>query len=152
MHLAVAFTPDGRHVVGGSFKGWARLWSTRTFQPTSPPLTGHTRDVLGVAVSADGRTLATGGADGTLRMHDLGTMKPIGAPFPAVPNQSAVPEFAPGGEYLFAFTNAGRGFRWDVRPASWERQACAIAGRTLTRAEWSDVLPGRAYRPACAGG
>ena len=27
--------------------------------------------------------------------------------------------------------------------------ACAVAGRTLTRTEWTDALPGRDYAPAC---
>ena len=44
----------------------------------------------------------------------------------------------------------GRAYRWDVRPSSWARHACAVAGRTLTRSEWQDVLPGRDYAPACA--
>ena len=30
------------------------------------------------------------------------------------------------------------------------RRACAVAGRTLTRAEWNDALPERTYAPACA--
>ena len=42
-------------------------------------------------------------------------------------------------------------YRWDVRPSSWSRHACAVAGRTLTRAEWQDALPGRDYEPACQG-
>ena len=78
-------------------------------------------------------------------------LTPIGAPLPGVPNHLVVPEFSPDGAYLFAFTNAGREYRWDVRPSTWERQACAIAGRALTRAEWHDALPGREYRPACVG-
>ena len=43
----------------------------------------------------------------------------------------------------------GHGYRWDIRPSSWIRRACAIAGRNLTRSEWSDALPGREYAPAC---
>jgi len=38
---------------------------------------------------------------------------------------------------------------WDIRPASLMRHACEVAGRRLTRAEWSAFLPGRAYHPAC---
>ena len=147
----VRFTPDGRYLIGGSFKGWTRLWSTSTWKPASRSLIGHTREVTGAATSPDGRTLATGGADGTVRMYDIRTQKPIGAPLPGVPNRRTDPEFTPDGRYLFAFSNTGREYRWDVRPSSWERQACAIAGRTLTRAEWNDALPGRDYRPACSG-
>ena len=37
----------------------------------------------------------------------------------------------------------------ELRPAALEQRACDIAGRRLTRAEWSAALPDRAYAPAC---
>jgi WD40 repeat protein len=151
VRILVRFTPDGRNVLGGSFKGWTRLWSTKTWKPASPLLGGHTGEVLEGSTSPDGRILATGSIDGTVRLYDLRTHKGIGAPLPAVPNRAVAPQFTPDGAYLFALTSVGRGYRWDMRPASWERLACSIAGRTLTRAEWNDALPGRDYRPACAG-
>jgi WD40 repeat protein len=143
------FTPDGRFIVAGSWKGWARLWSTRTWKPASRAFTGHAGRVEWQSTSPDGRTLATGGPDGTIRLWDLRTQQPLGAPLPALPNHYAIPQFDPEGAYLFAITDAGRAYRWDVRPSSWERHACDVAGRTLTRAEWNDVLPGRDYAPAC---
>jgi WD40 repeat protein len=143
------YTPDGRFIVGGSSKGWTRLWSAKTFKPASQLLTGPTADAIGASVSPDGRTLAVGSNDGMVRLYDMRTQRPIGSPLPAVANRPVVPEFTPDGAYLFALTNAGREFRWDVRVAAWEKQACAIAGRSLTRAEWEDALPGRDYRPAC---
>jgi WD40 repeat protein len=145
----VHFTPDGRYIVGGSFNGWTRLWSASTYKPVSPRLNGPTAGLVAASTSRDGRILATGSVDGAVRLYDLRTYQPIGAPLPGVPNHPVVPDFSPDGAYLFAFTNAGREYRWDVRPSTWERQACAIAGRTLTRAEWDDALPGREYRPAC---
>ena len=66
-----------------------------------------------------------------------------------MPNRAVAPQFTPDGAYLFAITDAGRAYRWDVRPSSWARHACAVAGRTLTRSEWNDALPGRDYAPAC---
>jgi WD40 repeat protein len=143
------FSADGRYVVGGSERGWARLWSANTFEPVTRELGGHAGPVLAASVSPDGETLATGGADGVVRLFDVHTQQPIGAPLPAVPNSSVGPFFSPDGAYLFAITAAGRAFRWDVRPASWGRQACAVAGRTLSRAEWNDALPGRPFAPAC---
>jgi WD40 repeat protein/DNA-binding SARP family transcriptional activator len=149
--FSVRFTPDGRFLVGGSFKGWARIWSTRTWRPVGRVLAGHTGGVLWQSISPDGRTLATGSTDGTIRLFDLRTRQQIGAPLPGLPNRPVAPQFTPDGAYLFAITDAGRAYRWDVRPSSWARHACAVAGRTLTRAEWNEVLPERDYAPACTG-
>jgi len=44
---------------------------------------------------------------------------------------------------------SGRAYVWDIRSSSLVRQACRVAGRRLTRAEWAEFLPGRAYAPAC---
>ena len=49
---------------------------------------------------------------------------------------------------MFAITDADRGYRWDMRPSSVARYACAVAGRTLTRIEWNAALPGRRYAPS----
>ena len=106
--------------------------------------------VWGLDVSPHGRTLATGGVDGTIRLYDLKTRQLLGTPLPAVAGHPVIPRFSPDGASLFAITGAGRAFRWDVRPSSWEQRACAVAGRTLTRAEWADALPGRPYAPACS--
>jgi WD40 repeat protein/DNA-binding SARP family transcriptional activator len=143
------FTPDGRFLVGGSWKGWVRLWSTDTWKPASRPLSGHAGAILGQSMSPDGRTLATGSADGTIRLWDLRTEQPLGAALPGLPNRGVIPQFSPDGAHLFAVYDTGRAYRWDVRPSSWARQACAVAGRRLTRSEWEDALPDQAYDPAC---
>ena len=36
-----------------------------------------------------------------------------------------------------------------VDPMVWRQQACALAGRNLTRAEWARYLPGEPPRPTC---
>jgi WD40 repeat protein/DNA-binding SARP family transcriptional activator len=147
--IPIRFTPDGRYIVGGSYKGWAGLWSTKTWQPATHVLAGHAGGVRGLSTSPDGRTLATGSADGTISLYDLPTQQPAGARLPGVPNRGVIPQFTPDGSYLFAITDVGRAYRWDVRPSSWARDACAVAGRTLTRTEWQAALPGRPYAPAC---
>jgi hypothetical protein len=38
---------------------------------------------------------------------------------------------------------------WEVDVDLWADRACAIAGRTLTKEEWHQYLPGRPYDPAC---
>ena len=44
----------------------------------------------------------------------------------------------------------GQGAVWDIDPDAWAARACALANRTLSREEWDEFLPGRAYEPACA--
>ena len=154
----VRFTPDGRYLVGGSYKGWARLWSVEEpapgnlaedWNPATRRFTGHAGRVEWQSMSPDGHTLATGGRDGTVRLWDLRTQQALGAALPGLPNRYLLPQFTPDGAYLFAVTDAGRAYRWDVRPASWARHACAVAGRRLTPSEWRDALPERDYNPAC---
>jgi WD40 repeat protein len=147
----VRFTPDSRFIVGGSWKGWARLWSAATGKPAGRPLAGLTGAVLWESISPDGRTLATGSLDGTVRLIDLRAQLAIGAPLPGLPNRAVAPVFSPDGAALFAISGAGRAYHWDVRPSAWTRHACAVAGRRLTRAEWRDALPDRKYAPACGG-
>jgi WD40 repeat protein len=143
------FTPDGRFIVGGSWKGWARLWSTTTWRPASRTFVAHAGRVEWESISPDGQTLATGGPEGAIRLWDLPTERPLGAPLPALPNHEAVPQFTPDGKYLFVITDAGRAYRWDMRTASWAQHACDVAGRALTRTEWQAALPDRDYAPAC---
>ena len=83
-----------------------------------------------------------------MHLWDLPTQREVGAP-PGVPGRLTVPQFTPDGRSLLAITDAGRAYLWDVRPSRWMRQACDVAGRTLTRTEWQDALPGRDYAPAC---
>jgi WD40 repeat protein len=145
----VGFTPDGRLLVGGSTGGWVRLWSTRTWRPASRVLSGGTEEVVAQSVSPDGHTLATGSPDGTVRLYDLRSSQPLGRPLPALPGHPAAPVFTPDGAFLLEISDAGRAYRWNVRPSAWGARACAIAGRTLSRAEWAQLLPEHPYTPAC---
>ena len=94
--------------------------------------------------------LATTSSDGTTQLWDIPSGRPIGTPLPGDPNHPVSAAFVEGGTHLVTLDDNGRGYVWDVQPHSWARRACAIAGRTLTRAEWQNALPERDYAPACA--
>jgi WD40 repeat protein len=143
------FSHDGRLLLLGDYAGRAWLFDTRTWKPRGQPLVGHTRAVLTVSLSADGRTLATTSLDGTTRLWDVASGRTIGTPLPGVPDHPVSGAFVDNGRGLVTAYDNGRAYLWDVRPDSWARRACEIAGRTLTRAEWHDVLPERDYAPAC---
>jgi WD40 repeat protein len=144
------FSADGRVLVLGNHEGIARVYDGRTFKPRGRPLVGHTGFILMADVSTDDRTVATGSSDGTVRLWAAPSGRPIGSPLPGVPNAEVGAAFLLGSTHLAAIYDGGRGYLWDLRPNAWERRACAVAGRPLTRAEWNEALPGRSYEPACA--
>ena len=143
------FSPDGRQLIVLNNRGTAQLWSTRTWKPVGHPFAGHAGALSSAAFSRDGRTLATGSLDGTVRLWDIPTQQAIGAPLPGLPNQPVSPTFMPDGTRLLARYGTGRAYLWHIGPQSLTRQACQIAGRQLTRAEWREFLPSRDYDPAC---
>jgi len=147
--MGVGFSPDGRSLIAKDRHGRLRVWSTSSWTSTTLKLAAPTGDVQAFALSPDRRTVATANEDGEVRLWERGSGLPIGSPLPGVPNGAVYMSFTPDGAYVIVLTDGGKAFRWDVRPSSWERRACTLAGRTLTRAEWSAALPGHDYAPAC---
>jgi WD40 repeat protein len=145
----VRFSSDGRLAVVGNNNGRARVWSTKTWRPVSPTVFGHAGALNGAAISRDGRTLATGGDDGMVRLWDIRTGEAVGALLPGVAKQSVVPSFTRDGMHLLASYETGDAYLWDIRPERLVDQACRVAGRRLTPAEWNEFLGAREYDPAC---
>jgi WD40 repeat protein/DNA-binding SARP family transcriptional activator len=145
--LVVAFTPDGRTLATGGHEGKVMLWDARTGKRRGPPLTGHTRGIGSAAFSPDGRLLAT--MDGEAILWDVASHKQIGTALPTRSAGSHALGFLPGGRQLAMASPSGSVLVWDVDPAAWWARACAVAGRTLTRQEWEELLPGRPYQDVC---
>ena len=73
---SVAFSPDGRRIVTGSFDNTARVWDAETGQPTAL-LSGHADRVISVAFSPDGQRIVTGSYDKTTRIWDISTGREV---------------------------------------------------------------------------
>jgi WD40 repeat protein len=133
----------------GDIHGRARIWSTDSWEPVTRWFAGHTETITGLAIGRHGRTLPTGSYDGRVRLWDIETEQAIGAPLPGLPKGPVWPLFTPDGTRLIAAYETGDAYRWDIRPESLVRQACRVAGRRLTRAEWTEYFPSRDHNPAC---
>ena len=148
---SVAFSPDGRLLVGGQIDGSTLVWATEGWRRVGQPLTLGGGQTLGLAFSPDGRTLATSHGDGTVELWDVGSQQPIGSPLPGLPDTWVTADFTPDGDRLFAVSDAGEAIRWEVDPEVWAQHACDIAG-DLTPEQWEEVVPEQDYVSVCPSG
>lgn len=71
--VALAFSPDERLLVSGSYDKTVRIWDTETGRDVFGALEGHTGMVGAVAFSQHGRQVASGSHDSTIRVWDAAT-------------------------------------------------------------------------------
>lgn len=101
---SVAFSPDGKRVISGSYDMTIRVWDAKTGEVVIGPLEGHQNRVHSVAVSPNGKQLVSGSEDRTIRVWDLAAADPIISPFPCFTDNAKMVEdwvLGPNSELLF---------------------------------------------------
>ena len=143
-----------RRPTGGSDGSWSRTpwagWrsSTPPLEPTAV-LPGSVGIAHWLAFDDDGsRLLATGG-NSTVHLYDAATWTRVGS-IPAEGSDLSTDTafLHPDGRSLVANSHYGV-VEWTLEPETLADEACALAGRNLTRAEWATYFADEAYRRTC---
>ncbi len=146
-NFSVALSPGGRTLAAGGFGRVVRLWDVRT-RKLLRELDQGGNGAFTLEFSPDGRTLAVSGFEPAASLWDVATGAQIGPQLTAGDRRTMI-DLSSDGRQLLETHGNGHGAVWDVDPESWNRRACSLANRTLTREEWNTFLPGRPYEPAC---
>jgi WD40 repeat protein len=125
---AVAFSPDGKTVLSGSFDKSLKLWETATGKEikTFAGPQGHQNLVLSVAYGHDGRFVASGAADNTAKIWDTekaGSEPPVKNLAHA--NLVDAVAFSPSGTQLATGSHDGTVRIWDVAKGQQVKQITA---------------------------
>ena len=143
---AVDFSADGRYLATGFANGTALLIDVQRRPAASVALVGHAGFILDVAFSPDDDLLAVASTSG-ITLWDVDTRQRIGElDGRATPYKLA---FSPDGTSLASTWYDNSLIMWELDPQAWRRRACAIAGRNLTSAEWSQYVGAEPYRKTC---
>jgi WD40 repeat protein/tRNA A-37 threonylcarbamoyl transferase component Bud32 len=145
---ALAFSPDGRTLAIAGDDPLVHLWDVKS-RKLIREFPQNVGGVLTLEFSSDGQTLAISGFDPVASLWDVATGTQLGPRLPAG-SRTMMLDQSPDGHHLLTTAGNGQGAVWDVEAESWKQRACDLANRTLTREEWEEFLPGRAYKPACA--
>jgi WD40 repeat protein len=123
--VSVAFSPDGRRAVSGSWDETALLWEVETGREVAV-LRGHKASVTSVAFSPDGRQVLSGSGDGTVRLWEVETGQEV-----AVLRghrrlvQSVV--FSPDGRRVLSSSRDETVRLWEEKAGVW-REAAVLRG------------------------
>ncbi len=146
---SVAFDPSSSLLSLGGTDAEADLVDTANGRTVARLLAPTHRELQAAAFSHDGQLLALGAWDGSISVWDVHARLALGERLRGHHALVLSLTFSPNDDTLISSSQDTTVAFRSLDSTMWERQACAIAGRNLTRAEWSLFLAGRDYRSTC---
>jgi len=121
---SVACSPDGRHIISGSYDHAIQIWDVETGATVGDPLEGHTDCVQSVTYSPDGRNIISGSSDGTVRIWDAGTGAAVGNPLEGHASIVTSVAYSPDGRHIISGS-------LDRTIRVWDAKSGPVAGKSL---------------------
>jgi WD40 repeat protein len=128
--FAVAFSPDGRHLLTGGMNRAIQVWDARDGRAIGT-LGEHAREIRGITFSRDGRSLASASGDGMIKLWDATRLTERQEPRfilrARVPGQCLNIDFSPDGQRLASGGDSNTVKIWDVHTG---RELQTLRGHT----------------------
>lgn len=146
---SLAFSPAGT-LATGTAAGTVELWNPAAGRRIVPALIAASAPITSIAFDPSGQRFATAGdGEGAVRLWFTSSLQPEGPVLSLDPGDAAAVSFLPSGADLLAVGRQGAAYVWPASLGAWERRACAVAGRTLSRREWERLVAEPRYSVIC---
>ena len=151
--IQAAFAPDGKTLAVAHLDAAGSGVTMFDERNGTPGRELDVNNIFGAAFARGGDVLITSsgfaGNSSGMQLWDAATLQPIGEPMPSPGLLALLVTPSPDGTKVITGTGFGTTVLWDLDVHDWERSACRIAGRNLTRAEWRQYLPDQPYHQTC---
>ncbi|MBE1588958.1 WD40 repeat domain-containing serine/threonine protein kinase [Nonomuraea angiospora] len=148
---SIAFSPDGASLAAYSRSGRLAFWDLRTGKrhgSTFRPYPGDDNGIIQLVFSRTG-DVAASITEEEVQLWDPVTPRKLGPSIAGADEPLMAAAFGSGGAVLRTIDEAGVLRAVSVDPQRTATAVCARAGRSLTRAEWQEYLPGLPYQKIC---
>jgi WD40 repeat protein len=151
--FSAAFQPGTTTIAtGGAGGGLVTLWNSSSGQAIPPPITSRDATAPVGFVNNDSEVVVARApldchCAGSVQVWDVGARQLIAN----LPVRGGWPGTAvePGSDDVITTSYSGLLTTWHMSPTEWVSDACAIANRNLTRAEWQAYLGDLPYEATC---
>jgi WD40 repeat protein/DNA-binding SARP family transcriptional activator/energy-coupling factor transporter ATP-binding protein EcfA2 len=147
----LSFSPDGDRVAVGVATGRLYVFDVTTGRQIHGAARVHHDMVQHVEWLPDGKTVVSTGSDSMVTLYDA-ERGLVRATMPAASQRGPAHTYLLSwtGETVSAVSGERPGRAYPLAAEKWLEHACEVAGRDLTRDEWSSYLPERPYRRTCS--